>query len=380
MHAQHRAPRLDRRSEWAAGFCVLLGILVAACSTSVAPQDPTSTPAVVAVSTPQVSPSALAVEKAPLAPPELDMGSPLRAGYRLVGSWKVSWQQSVGQTAEVYKLTPKCKKGSCDSTATVMGNDGKTRKLGIFKFKDGRYTLVSTKKKDATCLTAAGVEEPATARTVTKLVVATYRQPGTAVDRAVMIGQRSTTVERANGLACDAGPKVLGARGEPVAAAAAPCATPRPKSGWTRAAYKTSIAYTDSTWLAYTERIPAARWNSGAKLFGATCDLPTPEQRGTCWDAEVKSIYQPIQKAVRSHFAFMKSHPAARCFADAYTADRAVGNAYLTAARNLAIVLNPKNDAAYYAALDAWDKWIAIADKRSTSFLKKFHGYFSDCR
>ena len=70
------------------------------------------------------------------------MGSPLPAGYRLAGSWKVSWQQAVGQTAEVYKLTPKCKKGPCDSTATVMADDGKTRKLGIFKFKDGRYTLV----------------------------------------------------------------------------------------------------------------------------------------------------------------------------------------------------------------------------------------------
>jgi predicted secreted Zn-dependent protease len=192
--------------------------------------DPTSTPAVIAVSTPEGSSSPPADDEAPASPSELDMGSPLPAGYRLVGWWKVSFQQAVGQTAEFYKLTPKCKKGSCNSTATVMGDDGKTKQLGIFKFKDGRYTLESVSEADTICRTAAGVEEPAKARTVTKLVVATYRQPGTAIDRAAMIGQRSTTVERANGLACDAVPKVFGARGDVVAAAAtaAPRATPRP--------------------------------------------------------------------------------------------------------------------------------------------------------
>jgi hypothetical protein len=162
-----------------------------------------------------------------------------------------------------------------------------------------------------------------------------------------------------------------------------PPATQRPtgagSSGWTLQAYETALQYEDSVWSTYAYRIPDALWNSGEKLFGLTCDGTTPEERAGCFQSETKSIYQPIRDAIAAHRTFMKKHPAARCFADAYAADRYAADAYTTATNYLAATLKDTG-AAYTADFKGWDKWIAIAQSRSDSLMKKFQGYFADCR
>lgn len=77
-----------------------------------------------------------------------------------------------------------------------------------------------------------------------------------------------------------------------------------------------------------------------------------------------------IDGLVRDHLAFMKAHPAASCYRDAYATDRAIAKDYLAAAKEL------------YdnGTSGAWPSLISDAEDARVEFYTGIARYFSDCR
>ncbi len=112
-------------------------------------------------------------------------------------------------------------------------------------------------------------------------------------------------------------------------------ATPRPTAGavtgggsgsggWDQAAHATAVAYQQSAIEVYAVDLPG-RTN---ELAYWTCGLPDECAAGR--EYLTAADINPATAALKAHIAFMKSHPAARCFRDAYAADRSIANGYLT--------------------------------------------------
>jgi hypothetical protein len=112
--------------------------------------------------------------------------------------------------------------------------------------------------------------------------------------------------------------------------------TPRAsRSGWTPAAYWTALAYENSLDQTYVVDVPSYIAHI-ADVWGCTPGATPPE----CAAAREEGGYyvRPAVASINRHLTFMRRHPAAACFRDAYQADRAVARTYL-------------------AWLDAWGPW-----------------------
>jgi hypothetical protein len=95
-------------------------------------------------------------------------------------------------------------------------------------------------------------------------------------------------------------------------------------SGWTQAAAHTANAFSDSAYRTYTVDVPRSinalqridtTGMTGEERYAAA-------QEGAVWVRLAK-------KSINKHVAFMRNHPAATCFRDAYAADQEVAANYL---------------------------------------------------
>ena len=146
-----------------------------------------------------------------------------------------------------------------------------------------------------------------------------------------------------------------------------PTATSKPpSSGWR----KTASAYTDRAFSLYGETVPY----NASELWGLACDVPgyTEQEISACNEA-AQLNRGPVRSALKRHLAWMDSHPAARCFRDAYSADRKLAARWLDA---FAGTINPsditpagRNKAVEYNEA-LW---------RTDGFLLKLPRYFDDC-
>ena len=132
-------------------------------------------------------------------------------------------------------------------------------------------------------------------------------------------------------------------------------ATPKPAAtnDWNTATYKVAMAYTSDMNATYVSKIPGAV---------AAC--------ATLEDAACQSqIAAGVTAAANAHITWMSKHTPAHCFADAYTDDRGIAKAYVSAAS----ALKGGNVA-------GWQSKIAAAQSQSSSFIHNFSAYFKDCK
>jgi hypothetical protein len=151
-------------------------------------------------------------------------------------------------------------------------------------------------------------------------------------------------------------------------------ATTRPTSatGWTQAAYNTAVAWQQSVSTTYLGTLRSTLLELAS--YGGCVPGATLEQCAA--DREVGSLeLQPIKRLLQTHVSWMKAHPAAKCFRDAYAADRAVANGY-------------------FAWIADWGPWagglsnngrvqiirLQQYDAKADAFISKMNAYFSDCR
>jgi len=204
------------------------------------------------------------------------------------------------------------------------------------------------------------------------------------------LGQDFLTAWIAAGTACDQLGHDLGLpplQGATMPLVAAPAPTPgpaptseTPTSGWNDTAYLTANAYAATVNETYGVEIPNAEFDAGEKLFGIYCQQQDVAERGACMVAEAHSIADPMRSAASGHLTWMRKHPAAHCFADAYAADTTVTEAYLKAANYLESSLTAQTDQERTDDDNGWNTWVAKADALLASFNKHWSGYFSDCQ
>jgi predicted secreted Zn-dependent protease len=172
-------------------------------------------------------------------PDRLPFESALPVGYRMTGSWLVTFQ-GITRAQEIYTAMPRCKKGSCDSSVQVSSYGGTGLGSGIFIFQDGRYDFEMTTDAQVTCTTPDGTTEPAVERTTTRLVVALFGAATTAIEKIAMHGDRVVALLPEPGSTCVPTRVTSQALGEPMVTAvldaggtprraATPAATPTPK-------------------------------------------------------------------------------------------------------------------------------------------------------
>ena len=149
-----------------------------------------------------------------------------------------------------------------------------------------------------------------------------------------------------------------------------PRPTTRPTTGggssgsdWT----KTANAYGDSAFKTYGNDVGKAV----QALARLDCTGMTGEecyyraQEGAVWVKRAKT-------SINKHFAFMKSHPAAACFRDAYAADRKIGNSLFSALAKW----HPGNA----GEMRYQNQWLQAVYSGADKFLGRYESYFKDCR
>jgi hypothetical protein len=144
-------------------------------------------------------------------------------------------------------------------------------------------------------------------------------------------------------------------------------------SGWTEQAYQTAIAYQASVEQTYTVDVP----NNILVLQQFDVGVPagmTDEQIAAARSYDAKWVNM-ASGAINAHLAFMRSHPAASCFAAAYAADRVVASTYL-AWLAAWMPADPSLTSEGTQQADSLDNAEAVANQ----FLQKFNSYFSGCQ
>jgi hypothetical protein len=157
----------------------------------------------------------------------------------------------------------------------------------------------------------------------------------------------------------------------------APQATPAAKtggsggssSGWTQSDYNTAQAYLASTDKTYAVELPPLLDD----LIQLGCDPGTTQEECDARTQQAKSEISQALKDIRTHLGFMSAHPPARCFADAYKADRSLAAKYESWLKN------------WYPG--GWDtsagrglqQSLDAVNSQADSFFNHLNGYFSDC-
>lgn len=324
---------------------------------------------------------------------------------RLQGSWLVTFTLESATDAALspgpavarwsYVVTPECSKGPCDIKVKIYRQPGgglaATRR---FVYRDLGYLRYDT-QDDQPCTTPDGQTIPkgATYKTTTRFALIEKAQAGTAVTVLRIDGARTLDAqpnERGAAAGCMPGSArwlIGGLEGAYRTADSRPAATPRPTpaptrrptsgssggssgssgSGWTEAAYRTAVAYQDSAYQTYridvARSVDALSWMDCTGMTGEECYAIGME--GATWVRLAKD-------AINRHLAFMKGHPAATCFRDAYAADKKVASKLLD-------VLSSWH-AGNSGELRYWNQVIGFAYSAASKFVDDLSGYFKDCR
>ena len=150
-----------------------------------------------------------------------------------------------------------------------------------------------------------------------------------------------------------------------------PATTSKPLSiGWTQAARRTANAYQDHAFSTY-----GTVANNVSELYGYACDVPgkTEEEIAACIE-EALLYRNPARSAIKRHLTWMDSHPAARCFRDAYSADRKLAAVWLDVLSGT--VFGNELTGQGRAKIIEYDETL----RRTQTFLNRLSGYFDDCR
>ena len=159
----------------------------------------------------------------------------------------------------------------------------------------------------------------------------------------------------------------------------APLSTPRPtarpttSSAWTQAAADTAVAWEQSVSSTYGGSLGSTLWDL-AYLSSGGCVPGASEEECAAAKENGALISKSAYAILNPHVSFLDKNPAARCFQDAYKADRAVAMRYL-------------------GWLSAWGPWggnetpmgqaqiyeLRTIDTQLNAFLSKLNSYFSDC-
>lgn len=157
---------------------------------------------------------------------------------------------------------------------------------------------------------------------------------------------------------------------------AKPRATPRPTgrpatgssgSGWTEAAYNTAVVYQASAVQTYTEAVPGYIARLMSMERGGSPD------ENTALSNEADVLAKLARDSINGHLAFMRSHPAARCFRDAYAADRKLATAYLQ-------YVQPGGFPQSGPTLRMTERRLSDTEAQAQAFFSRFSSYFADCR
>jgi hypothetical protein len=141
-------------------------------------------------------------------------------------------------------------------------------------------------------------------------------------------------------------------------------------SGWTQAAYNTAAAWQQSATKTYLGSLRTSLMD--AAYVGCPPGI-TPEECTARREAAALDL-TPAKRLLTDHLSWMKGHPAARCFLDAYAADRSVANAYLAWIANWGPMggdLTGQGRAQITALQEV--------NSKADSFFSHMGGYFSDC-
>ena len=96
-------------------------------------------------------------------------------------------------------------------------------------------------------------------------------------------------------------------------------------SGWTQAAYETAVAWQSSASATYLGTLRSTLWSLA---YMDSCGPGRTPAECAAGRAEGAVELAPAKTLLALHLSWMNKHPAARCFQDAYAADRAVASAY----------------------------------------------------
>jgi hypothetical protein len=143
--------------------------------------------------------------------------------------------------------------------------------------------------------------------------------------------------------------------------------TPRPtpppasRSDWNPATVRTARQYMNSVRRLHVDNLPEHVWY-----------LRDAEKAALRRDAE--EIRSSAVALIKAHLGFMSSHPPARCFRDAYVADRRLLQRWLT---HLDTRGQRSADAPAGRRLDSR---LDELDRATDAFIAELGGYFRDCR
>ena len=154
-----------------------------------------------------------------------------------------------------------------------------------------------------------------------------------------------------------------------------PPSTPRPttgdsarSTGWTKSTYDTALG-----WAADVRTSYAATAGLWAVLDFGGCGPRSTRDECAAAGRAVATELKPIDSALSAHLDWMRAHPPAECFKDAYSADRKVATLYMD----------------WIARWDALGEWtregatngadLRDADSAEVSFRSAINGFFSDC-
>jgi hypothetical protein len=129
----------------------------------------------------------------------------------------------------------------------------------------------------------------------------------------------------------------------------------------------TASAYRNSAFSTYAEvDLEVSYVRDAGCLWGMT------GQEGGAIRAEVAPHRNAAMRAINRHLAFMRSHPAAPCFRDAYAADRRVATTWLERIRG-----GSGSDQAGEGR--AWNRRVNDIWRETDAFLQNLPTYFQDC-
>lgn len=143
-------------------------------------------------------------------------------------------------------------------------------------------------------------------------------------------------------------------------------------SGWTKAAYDAAVAYQKSAWATYAVSIPKYAW---LLAYWSGCVPGVTEEECAAARKDGGATVKAVRAVINSHLSYLKKHPAARCYQDAYAADRSLAARYLAWLSHW----GPYGGEATPEGTAQLKARVAI-DAKATAFLSGFSAYFTNCR
>jgi hypothetical protein len=113
--------------------------------------------------------------------------------------------------------------------------------------------------------------------------------------------------------------------------------------------------------------------NNVSQLYGYSC-MPSFQEECTADQISAGRYVDAAVAAINRHLAFMKSHPAARCYGDAYAADRTLADKWLGVLSKWTVPYGAGS-----GEQRAQNLTLDQESAASQTFLTKLPSYFGDC-